>query len=415
MNDSMSWKQPTALLRNLSIFPIFTEFRASHLTIFILVTARSDLFRGSKDDFFSIDGIKMKSKNRFFLQKSIGLFAVPTMVPLITTLLVAPLASDLYAASFTNGCEQQYKTLSDSSQKTAALFARCKSVKQREMDNFYAKRARYRKLLVWAGSSRFADQLQATANAIRERDVLLTPKADKTAECIASLGDAVAVTQEPIKASKSCQSLIDQEQGTLNTLKTQLGRCQACGLANLGHGYNKSPVEILVAQEQDARVLREALYGELNADPSAQEAGRFATFNQWQITRDVFISYVTDKTVNMPKAAKLNAMLQHLEEILMASDALDPATDKVMDVYRQLAKTLQSSKSRSDEESAHLMQSLQQAIPQFKTSGDTQHYTGFNDTADMAHSINSMTQLERDTLVNAINTAVQRYDKLKAS
>jgi hypothetical protein len=31
----------------LSIFPILTAFRASHLTILILMAARPDLFRGS--------------------------------------------------------------------------------------------------------------------------------------------------------------------------------------------------------------------------------------------------------------------------------------------------------------------------------------------------------------------------------
>jgi len=305
--------------------------------------------------------------------------------------------------------------VNDSLRKLNSQLINCRSVKQQELDNFYAKRARYRKLLVWAGNSKFADQLQATIDAIRERDVLLTPKADHASACVASLGDAAYAAEEADNGG-SCQALVSSGKEQFNKLRVQLSSCQACGLADVGHGYNKSPVEILVAQEKDARVLREALYNELvSGSGGPQGNGRFAMFNRWQMTRDVFISYVTDKTVEMPKAAKLNAMLQHLEKKLLTSDAPDQTTNNVIVAYQQLEATLQSTSSNRSKEAKRLLETCQKAIPELNVSGDTQRYTGFNDASDMAHSINSMTAQERNTLATAIRTAVDQYKKLGTS
>ena len=270
-------------------------------------------------------------------------------------------------------------------------------------------------MLIWAGSSKFAEQLQYTIDAIRERDVLLTPKADKAAECLSSLSVSAVEGKEPVE-TQSCQTQLAQGHGELDKLTAELGQCRACGLANIGHGYNKSSVEILVAQEKDARVLREELYNELNNElVNQQEASRFVGFNQWQIIRDIFFAIITDKAVEMPKSAKLNVMLQQLEKKLENSDTPDASTKKVIEVYRQLAATLQSTSSDKITEAKRLLEIFRQAIPEFSDSHDVMRYTGFNDATDMEQSFNTMTRQEKNILLAVIRSAVERYEKLYPS
>ena len=317
-------------------------------------------------------------------------------------------ASNVCAEVMTSDCTQQQKELNEELLGLELQFSNCKSAKQQEMDNFNDKRNRYRKLLVWVGSSKFAVQLQSTVDAIRERDVLLTPKAEKAAKCLSTLSNLVIEGKEPVE-SKTCEALLVKGRGKLDRLTKELGRCRACGLANIGNGYNKSPVEILVAQEKDARILREALYNEL---VNQREADRFAAFNQWQITRDIFIAYITDKTIEMPKSAKLNVMLQQLEKKLESSDAPNESTKKVIEVYRQIAATLQSKSSARMSEAKQLLEKFRQAIPEFSDSRDSMRYTGFNDATDLEQSFNTMMRQEINTLVTVIRTAVDRYEKL---
>jgi hypothetical protein len=128
------------------------------------------------------------------------------------------------------------------------------------------------------------------------------------------------------------------------------------------------------------------------------------------ITRDVFIAYITDTALQLPHTQKLIVMLEHLEQALVSRDTTDKYTDKVMDVYRQLANTLTSEPKGRRKQAERLWKMFTEAAPEYSKRASPASYTGFSGAVEITQRFNAMSPRERETLVSAINTALERYD-----
>lgn len=313
-----------------------------------------------------------------------------------------------YAQPANPNCSQSLKQLTSQLQHTKTQYAACRSQKLKKMENFNRKRSRYHKLMAWADQLQYGESLQPYIDDLAERDVLLNFKVDDFEACIPPQWDisipAATKVDEP-----SCSETLADAENNLRNARSDVKTCHSCGLATIGQGYNKSPLEILVAQQQDARRLREALYKQLiNSAADALPA-----VNQWQITRDIFIAYVTDTALQLPRSQKLIVMLGHLEKFLESLDAPDSDTDIVMNVYRQLAATLQASEQQRNRHAIELWKTFNEVVPDHQPAIPNVQYTGFGNPQEIIYFIDSLSDQQRDTLESAINMALSRYQALR--
>ena len=308
-------------------------------------------------------------------------------------------------------CADSLKEAQQTLRKLHSEFSTCRSVKITELENFNAKRDRYLRLITWASSLEFAASLKPYMNALNERDRLLSSKADGFEACVPPLRDIVVANSIPQDSNQPCDQPLANMQLEISELSGDLKICQGCSLGVLGEGINKSAMELLIAQQKDARVLRQALYQQLQSD----KVGFLSELNQWLITRDVFLAYVTDTALQQSNTQKLIVMLEHLEQQLETVDTPSEFTDKVVQVYHQLAKTLQSKPGHRRENAEHLLDMFVEVVPQYASTDTPARYAGFNDTLEMAQRFNAMSPQERDALVSAINSAVKKYQPYNRS
>ena len=318
--------------------------------------------------------------------------------------LFAVTISTSYAQPPAQSCTQSLKTTKTEPQQAQSRFSACRSAKLNELENFNAKRARYRRLMAWANQLQFSESLQPYKNALAERDLLLTSKADSFESCVPPLRD-ISVGPNSSSDDTLCDKTLTSAKSELAAAANDLKTCQSCSLATIGEGYNKSALEILVAQQKDARTLRENLYQQL----LAKKVGMLSTANQWQITRDVFLAYITDTAIQLANTQPLIVMLEHLEKTLESVDAPGDKTNKVMDVYRQLANTLQDKPENRHQNAIHLWELFNGVVPRHHATTDMVRHSGFNDADEIVQLVNTMSAPDRQILVSAITSALARY------
>ncbi len=301
-------------------------------------------------------------------------------------------------------CEQLLKEAHQKLQQAQSQFSTCRSVKRSELEIFNAKRARFLRLRSWASNLEFAASLRPYIDSLNERDRMLTSKAEEFEACMPVLRDVSIVADTPV-AGQECEQTLAAIEDETGKFEADLNTCQACSLGIMGEGINKSAMEILIVQQKDARVLREALYQQLTSD----YVGDLSALNQWLVTRDVFLAYITDTANKLSNTQTLIVMLQQLEQKLVALDAPNEYTDQVMEVYRQLASTLQSKPKKRREQTERLWQMFTAVVPEYHVAAAKPGSTGFDEAIEMAQRFNAMAPQERDTLVSVISTAVKKY------
>jgi hypothetical protein len=143
--------------------------------------------------------------------------------------------------------------------------------------------------------------------------------------------------------------------------------------------------------------------------------GDLSQLNQWLIIRDVFLAYITDTAVELSNTQKLIVMLEHLEQKLQSLDTTSEFTDKVINVYRQLAVTLQSKNKHRLEQAERFWNLYVEVVPEYTTTSAPARYSGFDGPIEMARRLNAMPSRERNTLISAINTALEKYQPYNKS
>lgn len=287
----------------------------------------------------------------------------------------------------------------------------CRSAKVEELENFNAKRSRYRRLMSWADQIHTNRSLQPYINALAERDVLLTSKAERFESCVPSTSAMRDNSAEPLSSpeNQSCNSTLRGAQKALSTANRDLKSCQGCGLANIGESINKSALEILIAQQKDARMLRKALYRQLSNTPV--EISPKA--RQWQTTRDVFFAYITDTARQVPNTQPLIVMLSQLESKLAAMQTPSSNTDSIVAVYSRLADVLRSATDHRSQAAEGLWQLYINAVD--KPHAVKARYSGFVSADDLAQRVVTLPEQQRQKLVTVINTALARYKSINPS
>ena len=323
------------------------------------------------------------------------------MVSLLLPVLAGAMAN---AQPANNDCMQQLKETQDELQHAQSQFSICRSAKVGELENFNAKRARYLRLIAWASNLEFADSLKPYIEALNERDLLLTSKADEFEACVPPLREITVAMNTPEDGASCDRSLADSK-SDLGNLGNDLKACQACSLGLIGAGYNKSATEILIQQQKFARELRHALYLQLSSDNIEINT----SVNPWLVTRDVFLAYITDTAVTLPNTQGLIVMLERLEQQLESVNSANEFTDQVMEVYRQLGKTLQSKPRNRNQQAERLLQLFSAVVPDYRTATSRARYTGFSDAVEIAQRFDAMPPQARDTLNSVISTALQKY------
>jgi hypothetical protein len=285
----------------------------------------------------------------------------------------------------------------------------CRSAKFKELENFNAKRERYHRLISWSSNLEFATSLNPYVNALNERDRLLASTAEAFESCVPELRE-ITVTVKSSMDNAACEQQLAGIKSESDKLTADLKTCQACSVGNMSTSINHSAMEILVLQQKDARVLRHALYQQLSDD-----IGDFSQLNQWLMIRDVYLAYITDTAVQQSNTQKLIVMLEHLEQKLQSLDTTSDFTDKVINVYRQLAKTLQSKNKHRLEQAERFWTLYVEVVPEYTATSAPTRYSGFDGPIEMAQRLNAMPSQERDTIVAAINTALKKYQTYTSS
>jgi hypothetical protein len=305
-------------------------------------------------------------------------------------------------------CNRSLKQAASQLQHTKAQYGACRSAKLNELETFNRKRSRYHKLMAWADQLQYGESLQPYIDDLAERDVLLNFKVEDFQACIPAAWE-ISIPSNTSIDNESCSKTLADAKNNLGSARNDLKACQTCGLATIGQGYNKSPLEILVAQQQDARRLREALYKQLLDN----DAGELPAVNQWHITRDIFIAYITDTAIRLPRSQKLIVMLGQLEKFLEPIDEPDRDTDEVMTVYRQLAAVLQASGQQRNQHAIELWETFNKVVPDHRPAISNVQYTGFSNPQEVTYFIDSLSDQQRETLESTINTALSRYQALR--
>lgn len=325
-------------------------------------------------------------------------------VLLICCLFAASSDSVLHAESVDSNCARLFKDTQQQRQQVQSEFSTCRSAKFNELENFNAKRARYMRLITWASNLEFAGSLKPYIDALNERDQLLTSKAEEFEACVPPLRDISVAVDIPVNGDNLCDQPLADIKNEIGDLTVDWKTCQACSLGTVGEGINKSAMEILIAQQKDARVLRQALVEQFTGG----SVGDLSGLNQWLITRDVFLAYVTDTALQLSNTQKLIVMLEHLEKTLESMDARNEFTDKVVEVYGQLANTLQSKAKNRLRDAERLWQMFSDVVPDIPAATPAR-YAGFDGPVEMTRGFNAMSPQERATLASAISAAVKKY------
>jgi hypothetical protein len=322
----------------------------------------------------------------------------------VCLVLAMAISFQVTAQTAERDCPQLMKEAQQQLRKMHSQISTCRSLKQNELENFNAKRASYLRLRSWASNLEFAASLRPYINALNERDRMLTSKAEEFETCVPVLRD-ISVAAITTVDSGACEQTLAATKKEAAKLKPELKACQACSLGIMGEGINMSAMEILVLQQKDARVLRQALHQQLTSD----EIGDLSALNQWQITRDVFLAYIRDTAVLLSNTQRLLVMLEYLEQKLEPLDSPSEYTDQVMEVYRQLANTLQSKPKKRRQQTNRLLQMFAAVVPEYSATATSAGDTGFDDAIEMAQRFNAMAPQERNLLLSVLNTAVEKY------
>lgn len=319
-------------------------------------------------------------------------------------LLPAATGFQANAQAADSSCGEMLKQAQTHLKQVHSRLSTCRAAKFKELENFNAKRERYHRLIAWSSNLEFASSLNPYINALNERDRLLVSTAEQFESCVPELHETTITVSSPMEDA-ACRQQLAGINSESDKLTADLKTCRACSVGDMSTSINHSPMEILVLQQKDARVLRHALYQQLSSDM----IGDLSHVNQWLIIRDVFLAYITDTAVRLSNTQKLIVMLEHLEQKLQSVDTPSEVTDKVINVYRQLAVTLQSKKKHRLQQAERFWDLYVEAVPQYtKTSAPTR-YSGFDGPIEMAQRLNAMPARERNTLVAAINTALKKY------
>jgi len=138
-----------------------------------------------------------------------------------------------------------------------------------------------------------------------------------------------------------------------------------------------------------------------------------STRNPWIVYRDVDLAYIADLAVDMGNSQKLIIVMEQLEHSVESKEQPDKSTDKVIAVYEKLAKTLKS--DDTEDEAKAFWRQFVDTLKSSHAQGYRSQYVGIRSAEEFAQYVNINKKRFQNTLVAALDNAVEKYREIKKS
>jgi len=321
--------------------------------------------------------------------------------------IILLLSQPLHAQDY-DGCGAGAKRLGRTLQKLETQYGRCLTLKQNELENIKYKRARYLRLITWAGDLGLGDSLRQYIDGLRQYDLFIDVKTTNFSSCTAALPGIS--TFNPIQSNSStCSEQTSAMNKKIGDARNSIKACRTCGLAGISAGINHSAFDLIVIQQRNARKIRQKLYRKLNRDNGSV----LSTRNPWIVYRDVDLAYIADLAVEMGNSQKLIIVMEQLEHSIESKDKPDKSTDKIVAVYEKLAKTLKS--DDTEEEAKEFWNQFVDTLKTDHAQGYRSQYVGIRSAEEFSQYVSINKARFHDTLVAALDNAVDKYRAIKQS
>jgi hypothetical protein len=325
------------------------------------------------------------------------------LLAIATLLLIPPVK--VFATDGTDDCSGKLLAVQQHLTRFSPQYTACRKAKYAEYATFKVKRQRYLRLLDWANKLDKSLNQTIPVNAIQERDALLVPKIIDFEQCIKRL----PVLAPPVKyAGQGCVPQLAAHHAAAQQLDEKLSLCRSCNIGRIGGGYAQSPVEILVAQDRDARTLRKQLYAILLDTRSQYD---FSHAENWQASRDILLPRIQDIAHEYRASPRLVQMLERIQDFTEGQQQPDATTDRVMQGLFSLNKLLAADPDDAVTESRTLFAKLAQVETAQNGQPLGPAYFGFENAEELAGIITRLSSQAKTDMRSVIAAIQARYDK----
>lgn len=310
-------------------------------------------------------------------------------------------------------CEAKLQEMDGQTQQLRLNVEACLMTKKSELDSFKNKRQQYLRTVNWV--EHFHDYFDddELLQAIKERDILLMSKLQSYEACVGKLA-ALHLPKVSIQSSGHCQESLLASRKIFDKLTINQSACHKCSLATIGEGYEKSPIEILVEQNDDSRKLRDALYEIVSRKTSA--VASLNSQQKWQFMRDVVISHAEDVADALKVSPNIVELLGWLGDSADLQENFGAATDAVMSAYASMLHLLTAKTLDAHQATVNLQKKLSETLAAlsgyFADLVVARKYIE-QDPEKMKQDFLRLNVEQRQALIRNIDAAVKQYGQWK--